>query len=234
LLVIFAPAVPAPEPEQSRFFGRLWSRERGMQFANAYAPDVSMRAASAPNLGNQGTGFGVMLMSETQTILPFRFPVAVVMQRNQPRPEPWSVATWNVIGVLPGSAVGEGEQERTLIRSEGGAEQVLWAGLNVVLHKEDLESYRYNLEASSPSLFVLCRADGEDMVPVTATVNYDEVGRCNESEDTAFAVPMPPELYQWLERYVVENYVPQEPRKRKKEKWAEQPHFDRRSPEDNG
>jgi hypothetical protein len=171
---------------------------------------------------------GTSAMSEEQTMSPFRFPVSVIMQRHQAGPAPWSTARWEAVGVVAGSIVGDGDPQRTLIRSEGGVDQVLWTGLDVVLHKEDMESYRYNLEASSPSLFILCRADGEDMIPVTTTLNYDEAGRCTEAEDTAYAVPMPPELYQWLERYVVENYVSQEPRKRKKENWAEQSDLGRR------
>ena len=159
-------------------------------------------------------------MSEDKTILPFRFPIAVIMQRHRAGHGAWSGPRWEATGVVAGGHVGEGGRQRTPIRSGSDIEQVLWTGLSVVLHKNDLESYRYNLEASTPSVFILCRADGDDMRPVMASMNYDEAGRCLEAGDAAYAVPMPPEMYQWLERYVVENYVTQEPKKRKKESWT--------------
>jgi Protein of unknown function (DUF3305) len=171
-------------------------------------------------------------MNEAQTVTSSRFPVSVILQRREVRQAGMSFPSWQVVGVVAGGSVDAGQRGRTLIRSEGGIEQFLWPGLNVVLHKTDVESYWYNLVASSPSLFIICRPDGDDMTPVSVTVNYDEAGRCNEAEDQSYAVPLPPEMHQWLERYVMENYVPQEPKKRKKENWTEQSAFGRR-PERN-
>ena len=36
-------------------------------------------------------------------------------------------------------------------------------------------------------------------------------------------VPIPPEIYQYLEKFVVSHFVPQERKKRKRKNWSETP-----------
>jgi len=157
-------------------------------------------------------------MSEEQTISSFRFPVSVIMQRRDAGPGPWSTPRWEAVGVVAGGSVGEGGQQRTLIRSEGGVEQYLWPGLAVVLHKDDVESYRYNLVATTPSLFVICRPEQDgDLSPILVTADFEAAGFSMERDGAVFSAPMPPEIYRWLEQYVLENYAPPEPPKRKHE-----------------
>jgi hypothetical protein len=43
-----------------------------------------------------------------------------------------------------------------------------------------------------------------------------------EVSGTVFSAPIPPVIYQWLERYVVENYQPQEPKKRSRMNWTKE------------
>lgn len=162
-------------------------------------------------------------MSDEQTLVPSRFPVSVIMQWQQVQHGPWSAPRWEVIGVVAGDNVCDKRQRRTSIRSENGVEQYLWTGLTVVLHKDDVESYRYNLVASVPSLFVICRkTQDEDMSPFLVMANCEEAGFYMEREGVVFSTPMPPEIYRWIEQYVVENYVPPEPIKRKQEKRKDQ------------
>ena len=40
---------------------------------------------------------------------------------------------------------------------------------------------------------------------------------------TLTAVPVPPEIYQYLEKFVVSHFVPQERKKRKRKNWSETP-----------
>ena len=155
-------------------------------------------------------------MNEEQSLAPSRFPVSVIMQRQPVSPGPWSAPRWEVLGVVAGGHVGDGQKRRTLIRSEGGVEQYLWSGLAVVLHKNDVESYRYNLVASAPSLFVICRPEPDgNLSPLLVTADFEQAGFSMEREGNVFSAPMPPEIYRWLEQYVIENYVSPEPPKRK-------------------
>jgi len=158
-------------------------------------------------------------MSEEHTFLPSRFPVSVVMQRQQVQQGPGRASRWEVVGAVTGGNLCEAQHRRILVRSHGGVEHYLWMGLTVVLHKADVESYRYNLAASSPSLFVICQQEeGGDPAPVLVTADFEQAGFSMERNGTVFSVPMPAEIYRWLEQYVVENYVPPEPPKRKQEK----------------
>jgi hypothetical protein len=51
------------------------------------------------------------------------------------------------------------------------------------------------------------------------TLSYDEAAAYTEVEEEVFAVPMPPEVYRWVENYVLEHYVPEKRRKRKRVDW---------------
>ena len=62
--------------------------------------------------------------------------------------------------------------------------------------------------------------DGE-LTPFRVTADHDSATVCLESDDQVFAVPIPPEIYQYLERFVVAHFVPQERKKRKRKNWSE-------------
>lgn len=130
---------------------------------------------------------------------------------------------WELVGVVAGEAIaGDGGISRRVIRSDEDGEQLLWTGFKLQLYKDSAESYWYNLVGKNPSLFVICRTDPEDetqLVPYAVSANYDEAGAHMEADDTVFSAPIPPEVYQWLERYVIANHAPQEPYKRKRKRW---------------
>lgn len=150
-----------------------------------------------------------------------RFPVAVIMECRPPGEGPWASEEWQLVGVVAGSAGAAGSERRTIMRADAGTTQILWRGFTLTLYADDGESYYQNLQGEQPSVFVVCRQeeDETEAVPLLATVSYDEASSYLEVDDLVFAVPMPPEVYVWLERYVVTNYVPMEKKKRKREKW---------------
>ncbi len=155
------------------------------------------------------------------------------MRRRQTQHGLWSTPYWEAVAAVIGENVGSDERERRLIRSEGGVDEYLCTGLALALHKDEADSYWYNLVGTQPSLFVVCCEEGDDLLPYRVTADYHEAGRHTEAGDKVFSVPIPPEMYRWLERYVVENYVPEEPKKRQKEGWAEQSVYGR-GPEGKG
>ncbi len=163
-----------------------------------------------------------MSPGEDQSLSPSRFAVSVIVERQQIQQGRWSLPRWEVVGVVASEKAAAQERERTLIRSADDREQYLWTGFAVELYKDGAESYWTNLVGKTPSLYVVCREEDDQMVPFLVTADCGEAGMHEETDDAVFSVPMPRDVHQWLERYVVENYVPQEKKKRKRKDWVEE------------
>jgi len=148
-------------------------------------------------------------------------PVAVVMARRMVAGKGWRVPSWRVVGVVAGAGLPGREADGVPIASEADEEHVLWGGLRLELFRDASESYWANLTGSQPSLFVLCSADDQGrLVPKAVTADQDEACSGVEVDDRVFAAPIPPEVYQHLEAFVVAHHVPQEKRKRKRSDWS--------------
>lgn len=153
------------------------------------------------------------------------FPVAVLMEMRHKRQGPWAFAQWDAIGVVAGDGIAPCATAPSLVYADQDREQHLWTGFTVTLYRDSAESYWYNLVGKAPSLFVVCHEDGVGrMAPYLVTANYDEASACMEADQTVYSVPLPPEVYQWLEQYVIDNYRPQAPKKRRRNNWTEDPH----------
>jgi hypothetical protein len=151
-----------------------------------------------------------------------RHTVAVIMQRLQVKRGPWSVPSWSAVSVVAGEHMASRGAERTPIHEAEEESKFLWSGLPFELHRDEAEAYWYNLTSESPSLFVICHEspDGE-LAPFRVTADRDMAAVSLESDDQVFAVPVPPEIYQSIEQFVVANYVPKERKKRKRKNWSE-------------
>ncbi len=151
-----------------------------------------------------------------------RFPVSVITERRAVADRRWTSEQFEVVGVVAGSpGAGEAGRRRAVMRESDAGAHVLWTGFSIELFKDEAESYYCNLRGEHPSVFVVCRQEDDDpeLVPFLVTLSYDESASYLEVDDQVFSVPIPPELYVWLERYVVANYVPQPPRRRKRKSW---------------
>ena len=162
------------------------------------------------------------MLQQTDT----RFPVAVVMERREKQRGRWSFVEWEATGVLTGEEVLTRSPEKRLIHSDADCRRYLWTNFVLQLHKDDAESYWSNLMGENPALFVVGRQDedGSDMEPFMITANYDEIAGFQEVDDPVYAVPIPPEIYRWLEAYIVNNYIPAKRRKRKRAEWSAETH----------
>lgn len=160
---------------------------------------------------------------EENTTKQERFPVSIILERREVQKGALSIPQWSAIGVVAGESVVNPDERYSIIRSDEEGMETLWPGFSLVLFKDNSDSYWYNLTAASPSLFVICHQDDEEeIVPVHVSANYDEAGAHMESDDIVFSAPMPPEIYQWVEKFVLDNYQPEKPRKRKRENWVKQ------------
>ncbi len=150
------------------------------------------------------------------------FPVSVIMERREKQRDRWRFVEWKAVGVLTGEEHLSDTSQRVTIHEDGGCRRVLWTNFCIRLVKDGAESYWSNLMAEQPSLFVVCRreeTDGEPE-PFLVTVHYDQIIGHQEVDDDVYRLPLPQDIYQWLERYVVNNYEPEMKKKRKRADWS--------------
>lgn len=154
--------------------------------------------------------------------VPCSFSIAVMMEFQKACANRWVNGHWNVTGVVAGDKVGgEGIHGRQLHAATQG-QQYLWTGLSVELHKDDAESYYFNLVSDHPSVFIICtQEEGAPPQPSIATLSYDEAASYMETDELVESVAMPPELYRWAEQFVLQHYVPEKRKKRKRDNWKE-------------
>lgn len=153
--------------------------------------------------------------------VPDSFDVAVLLERRSSNVNAWSTDTWNATGVVA-AAGGKSEDGPQRVHGDERHEQFLWPGFELRLHRDEGESYHYNLTSDNPGLFVVCRFDDDGRPePFLVTAAYDEAAAYMESDETVYRVPLPPEIYRWIEAFVLENYVPRERKKRKRKSWTE-------------
>lgn len=156
--------------------------------------------------------------------------VSILMERRLAVQGQWQYPKWQACGVLTCQQARADRQEKILVRAEDGCEQYIWHGFSLDLHRDSAESYWYNLTGKFPSLFVICHADEKgELEPFSVTANYDEAGAHMEADDPVFSLPIPPAIYQWLEHYIVENYIPQEKKTRKRTGWKQENAFGKRT-----
>jgi len=155
------------------------------------------------------------------------FPVNVVMTRVRVGKGMWETTEFQASAVIAGAHAAAAQDAAPVAMTSDGA-QWLWPGFAVCLYRDSAESYWYNVVGQKPSLFVVCRAseDGE-LQPCLVSANYDEAGAYMEADDTVFSVPMPPEIFRWLEEFVREHYRPRPSGKRKRKDWFEESEYGR-------
>lgn len=151
------------------------------------------------------------------TPVPDSFFVSVLVEFRKTDDNRWEDGRWYVAGVVAGDVV----QDRQM-HAATQEQQFLHAGLRMRLYKDDAESYYYNLISDNPCVFVICSQEsGGPLQPFIATLSYGEATSYMETDEIVETVAMPAELYRWAERFVLEHYVPEKRKKRKRENWKE-------------
>lgn len=157
------------------------------------------------------------------------FPVSAVMQRERIRNEQWRTVRWRLVNFVAGEEVPRGQPRSALVREDGDRRLYLWSGFLLRLHRTSAESYWHNLVSRQPSLFLICHEglDGEPR-PYGVTADHDEAGAHMEADDKVYSAAIPGEIHRWLETFVMDNYRPAPPRKRKRSNWLEESERGRR------
>lgn len=159
---------------------------------------------------------------ETANSSRISIPLAVVLERTIDRSKRWVVPSWSVYTVVSGENLQD--QRQQIPTTEDNDRQFFFhGGLSLDLFKDGGEGYWYNLLSSDPYLFVACEGEpgAMEILPFYITANQDEAVGHLETDDIVLSIPMPEEIRELLEQYVVNHYQPVEKKKRKRRDWLQ-------------
>jgi len=156
-----------------------------------------------------------------------QIPVMVLVECRQARSGRWVEEQWQAVAVVAGKDVASDAANSTLVHEDAECRRYLWSGLTLSLFKDACESYWYNLMSETPCLYVICNIDEdedgqESLHPVLVTADQQEATGHMEIDDRVYSVPMPEQARQWVEQFVLDNYVPAQKKKRKRQQWAKE------------
>ncbi len=151
------------------------------------------------------------------------FTLSVVMECHDKIVNRWSSRQWKLSAILSDSNGPSSLEGPVLIRKDRSKAQYLWKGLRLQLYHDAAEGYWYNLLSDEPYAFVICETDDndEDAVPMPylITASQDEAGAHLETDGLVLSAPLPADIREKIEQFVVNNYVPHVKRKRKRKNW---------------
>ncbi|CAB9540277.1 hypothetical protein BROOK1789B_1158 [Bathymodiolus brooksi thiotrophic gill symbiont] len=169
---------------------------------------------------------GVFLKSGSNNIT---LHVAVLLQRFK-IDNPWITEKWQAIGVIPTKENVEQTNEITLISNINNEPIYQYDGFILELVRDELDSYYQNLVSDNASIFVVCREDDDNRPnPFLVTLSYDEAAIYMETDETVYAMAIDIQIYQTIERFVLENYKPKKRKKRKLVKGTAGEHYQKMS-----
>ncbi len=133
--------------------------------------------------------------------------VGVVVERRK-LDSPWADYGWRTVAVLPGDP---GHAPGDVLFAADGVTRFYAGILTVELHRKATTSYRDNLAAGQPKIFVVLRPDESGPLPyrpLLATAAPDEAQVYSDNgADLVDGVPMPEPLIAGLEAFVAEHHV---------------------------
>jgi len=165
---------------------------------------------------------------DATTRLRLHLPVVVVLERREVVTRFWSAPSWYLSSVLVGEALADHVDAQPLRETERGRE-FAWSGHRVTLYKDACERYWHALIGDRPLVYVVCRerAVGDDsdagagIAPVVVTIDYDEATAFAETDELVLSGDITPELYRYMEAFVLEHYRPKPFEKRRRKRWAD-------------
>ncbi|WP_367278264.1 DUF3305 domain-containing protein [uncultured Roseobacter sp.] len=132
-----------------------------------------------------------------------------IVMRQSPGVTPWAKWVWRATAVLPGAA----DASWKLLRESDGVSEFHASTHNLELFVSDAEAYAHELQATTPSVYVILReAEGAitDKKPIhvlKVTVSpYEAQDYCDSGEEIVERVPMPASVLHWVTAFVDRHY----------------------------
>ena len=143
-------------------------------------------------------------------------PLGVVIRRS-PGVTRWARHVWRAVAVLPGAAQSQWKE----LRREGDAVEYHAGTLPLELYRTDAEAYLHELNAQTPSIYVVMRDNAEsgllDLDRITASP-YEAQDHADTSEDIVEKVPMPDGLAAMLRDFAEAHHEDEAFIKRKRDR----------------
>ena len=122
---------------------------------------------------------------------------------------PWQPLAWRLAAIEPADP-------STPADGTDGAD-----ALGIGLHRDEATGYYLNASSGDPSIFVMWRLEEGRPRALGVTLSYDEAGRWMDAGESVDRLPMPSEMFAWLDEFVRLHYRPEQRRKRQ----AQRPSF---------
>jgi hypothetical protein len=146
--------------------------------------------------------------------------VSVIVGRGK---GPGGADQWRVMGVVVGERFASDEIRMLRLRSGPEGDIFMWLGYRLRLRRTKVDDYALNINSPNPVAFVVARHTPEGLKPLQVTVSLDEAQNLDAtdlrgSDETVLQAPMPPEVFRWVEQYVLEHYRPKRRKARGKQR----------------
>jgi len=159
------------------------------------------------------------------------FPATVLLEKRLVKRRFWQSHAWYLDTVAIGDGIADDNYSGDLAYQRDTGDVFRWSGFQVTLYKDACERYWHALISEDPKIYVVCRdADDDDnegdspshdVAPLCATVDYDEALAFAETDDLVLSAGIPPELYRYMEAFVLAHYRPVPFKKRKRKNWSQ-------------
>lgn len=137
--------------------------------------------------------------------------LAVIMER-KPVASKWADHRWEAVGVVPDPEDGASGPRKI---PGDGSERWLFPGLELRLYGDEAENYQLNIGAPEPRVFVMWRLEDELARPQIVTVSYGEAARMMDANEQVDGVPLPADLFGWIEDFARSHYRPPDTKRRR-------------------
>ncbi|GHF05821.1 hypothetical protein GCM10016455_28690 [Aliiroseovarius zhejiangensis] len=143
-------------------------------------------------------------------------PLGVVI-RKSPGVTRWAKWAWRVVDMVPGA----GSTDWTVLRQQGQVTDYLAATVPLQLYPSDTEAYVHELQARSPSIYVVLNPDpARPETPWTVSLAtaspYEAQDYCDSDEALVEKLPMPDGMRAWIADFVGKHHVEETFVKRKR------------------
>ena len=154
------------------------------------------------------------------------FTVSIVLECHDKVVRGWPIRQWELAAILSDDSLDNTLEGPITIRTSDTVSQFMWKGLQIKLFVDAAEGYWYNLLSEVPFGFVVCDYDEEDdeaiPLPFLITASQDEAGAHLETDNLVLSGPLPANIRDQIEVFVVNNYVPEIKKKRKRRDWYQE------------